>query len=74
MQESPPFLKSFEMLTWLLKHTRKFPKHPRFVMAKRMEEAALGFHCQRPLVRQLIARRSVTHANRGLCVALGSLA
>ena len=44
MKESPLFLKSFEMLTWLLDHTRKFPKHQRFVMAKRMEEAGLSFH------------------------------
>jgi hypothetical protein len=44
MKESPLFVKSFEMLEWLLDHTRKFPKHQRFVMAKRMEEAALAFH------------------------------
>jgi hypothetical protein len=44
MKESPIFIKSFETLVWLLDHTRKFPKHQRFVMAKRMEEAALAFH------------------------------
>lgn len=44
MQESPIFVKSFEMLEWLLEHTKKFPRHQRFVMAKRMEEAALSFH------------------------------
>ncbi len=44
MKESPIFIKSFEMLQWLLNHTRKFPKHQRFVMARRMEEAALDFH------------------------------
>ena len=44
MKESPIFIKSYEMLTWLLNHTRKFPKHQRFVMARRMEEAALDFH------------------------------
>ena len=43
-RESPLFLKSYETLVWLLNHTGKFPKHQRFVMAKRMEEAALGFH------------------------------
>ena len=42
--ESPIFRKSYEMLVWLLAHTRKFPKDQRFVMAKRMEEAALDFH------------------------------
>jgi hypothetical protein len=44
MQQSPLFLKSFETLTWILNHTRKFPKHQRFVLAKRIEEAALNFH------------------------------
>ena len=31
-------------MVWLLEHTQKFPKHQRFVMAKRMEEAGLAFH------------------------------
>jgi hypothetical protein len=44
VKESPIFIKSYEMLTWLLNHTKKFPKHQRFVMAKRMESAALDFH------------------------------
>ena len=44
MQESPVFLKSFETLEWIFNHTQKFPKHQRFVMAKRIEEAALAFH------------------------------
>ena len=43
-RQSPLFLKSYEMLVWLLRHTSKFPKNQRFVMAKRMEEAALDFH------------------------------
>ena len=46
MRESPIFIKSFETLEWILSHTRKFPKHQRFVMAKRIEEAALSFHDQ----------------------------
>ena len=40
---SPLFLKTFEMVIWLLEHTKKFPKHHRFVLAQRMEEAALSF-------------------------------
>ena len=43
-KESPIFLKSFETLEWILQHTMKFPKQQRFVMAKRIEEAALAFH------------------------------
>lgn len=44
MKESPIFIKNYEMLTWLLNHTRKFPKHQRFVMARRMKDATLDFH------------------------------
>ena len=39
MKESPLFVNSFETLLWILEHTRKFPKHQRFVMAKRIREA-----------------------------------
>jgi hypothetical protein len=46
VRESPIFIKSFETLEWILAHTRKFPRHQRFVMAKRIEEAALSFHDQ----------------------------
>ena len=44
MKESPIFVKSFETLTWILDHTKKFPRHQRFVMARRIEEAALDFY------------------------------
>jgi hypothetical protein len=44
MKESPIFLKSFETLVWILERTQKFPRHQRFVIAKRMEEAALALH------------------------------
>ena len=44
MKESPIFVKSFETLRWVLDHTKKFPKHQRFVMARRIEDAVLDFH------------------------------
>ena len=40
VKRSPIFLKTFEVSVWLLRNTRKFPKHQRFVVAKRVEEAA----------------------------------
>lgn len=43
MTESPIFVKSYETIIWIMEHTNKFPKNQRFVMAKRMEEAALNF-------------------------------
>lgn len=44
MQESPLFIKTYEFTRWLLEHTNRFPKSQRFVMAKRIEEAALNFY------------------------------
>ncbi len=41
MRESPIFIKAYEMLVWLLERTAKFPKNQRFLLAKRMENAAL---------------------------------
>ena len=43
MQESPIFIKTDEMLTWLVRCTEKFPKSQRFKMAKRIEDAAFAF-------------------------------
>jgi rubrerythrin len=44
MKESPIFVKTYDYIKWLLEHTIKFPKSQRFVMAKRIEEAALRFY------------------------------
>ena len=43
---SPLFIKTFEAIVWILEHTKKYPKHQRFVLAKRIEEAALSFQDQ----------------------------
>lgn len=44
MEASPIFVKTYEFLKWLLPHTVKFPKAQRFLLAKRIEDAALIFH------------------------------
>ena len=44
MQQSPIFIKAYEMMVWLLGRTAKFPKNQRFLMAKRMEDAALDLY------------------------------
>lgn len=43
-QESPIFSKTFDFLVWLLDHTKKFPKHERFRMARRLEDTAFEFY------------------------------
>jgi hypothetical protein len=44
MEASPIFVKTYAFLKWLLPHTVGFPKAQRFLMAKRIEDAALTFH------------------------------
>jgi hypothetical protein len=44
MKESPIFIKTYEMMVWLLSHTAKFPKNQRFLLAKRMEDASLDLY------------------------------
>jgi len=46
IQESPIFIKAYDFTKWLLEHTIRFPKSQRFVMARRIEEAALNFYDQ----------------------------
>jgi len=43
VNESPIFIKTDEMLAWLLGCTQKFPKSERFRMARRIEEPAFRF-------------------------------
>ena len=43
-KQSPIFIKTYEMMVWLLGRTGKFPKNQRFLMAKRMENAALDLY------------------------------
>jgi hypothetical protein len=43
MQESPIFVKTDQMLAWLMGCTEKFPKSHRFRMAKRIEDPGFAF-------------------------------
>jgi 23S rRNA-intervening sequence protein len=38
---SPVFVKAYDLIAWLLPQTQSFPKSQRFVLAKRVEDAAL---------------------------------
>lgn len=37
------FTRTFDLLTWLLPQTEKFPRSQRFAVTKRMQDAALNF-------------------------------
>lgn len=43
MQQSPIFSKTYDLLTWLIPATTKFPREHRFVLAKAVQETALRF-------------------------------
>jgi len=40
-EHSPVFVKAYDLIAWLLPQTQGFPKSQRFVLAKRVEDAAL---------------------------------
>lgn len=43
MKESPLFSKSYAFIQWLIPQTVKFPREQRFVVAQRLQNAALDF-------------------------------
>jgi hypothetical protein len=44
MGDSPLFVKTYDMLKYLIPATQQFPKSQRFVLDKRIQDAALDFH------------------------------
>jgi hypothetical protein len=61
MGDSPLFVKTYDLLKYLIPATQKFPKSQRFVLAKRIQDAALDFHECLLEARKvdLLARRDV---------------
>ena len=43
MQQSPIFSKTYDLLTWLIPATTKFPREHRFLVARHVQEVALRF-------------------------------
>jgi four helix bundle protein len=43
MNQSPIFVKTYDLLQWLIPRTTKFPREQRFVMAQRLQTVALDF-------------------------------
>ena len=44
MKESPIFIKTFDLLKWLIARTEKFPKSQRFFVAKRINDTIFDFY------------------------------
>ncbi len=70
VKESPIFTRTHDLLLWLIPQTLKFPREQRFIMAKRVQDAALDL--QELLLeaalsgekrkRQLLAQADITLA------------
>lgn len=43
METSPLFARTYDFLAWLLPRTESFPRSQRFVVTKRLQDAALDF-------------------------------
>jgi hypothetical protein len=43
-QDSPVFVRAYDLLKWLLPATAKFPKQQRFVLARQIEDAAFALY------------------------------
>jgi hypothetical protein len=43
MKESPIFVRTYDLLLWLIPQTLKFPREHRFTMARRVQDVALDF-------------------------------
>ncbi|MDQ7023985.1 MAG: diversity-generating retroelement protein Avd [Anaerolineae bacterium] len=43
-KQSPIFIKIETFMVWLFAHTARFPKHERFRLAKRIDDALFDFH------------------------------
>lgn len=44
MEQSPIFIKTYDLLHWLIPRTLEFPKSQRFVMALRVQQTTLNFY------------------------------
>jgi hypothetical protein len=42
VEQSPIFVRTYDLIKWLIPLTVKFPRHQRFVLATAMQQAALG--------------------------------
>jgi len=66
-KQSPIFVKTEAFMVWLFDHTAKFPRHERFRLAKRIDDALFNFH--EYLVRATLSdnpKRELTEADAQL--------
>ncbi|MDX1521632.1 MAG: diversity-generating retroelement protein Avd [Anaerolineae bacterium] len=59
MSQSPIFVKTYDLLLWLIPRTTKFPREQRFVLARHVQDVALRFQ------EHLIEAGTLPGRNRG---------
>jgi hypothetical protein len=64
MADSPLFVKTYDLLYYLIPVTQGFPRSQRFVLAKRIQDAALDFY------EGLLEARKVDLETRAGCYAM----
>ena len=61
MEEMVIFTRTYDLLLWLLPRCERFPKAQRFVLTKRLEDAALDFQEMLFLANAHSGRTRLTH-------------
>lgn len=56
MKQSPIFVRTHDLVLWLVQRTESFPRSQRFVLTKRLQDAALDF--QEKLIEAGLSRDS----------------
>lgn len=64
--QSPIFVKTEAFMKWLLEHTAKLPRHERFRLAKRIDDALFDFHACLVFASQSNARENLSAADNHL--------
>jgi four helix bundle protein len=44
MTESPIFVRTYDLILWLIPHTLSFPRSQRFILTKRLQDSLLDFY------------------------------
>ena len=63
-KQSPIFVKTFDLLKWILTRTEKFPKNQRFFLAKRINDTIFDFYEVLVEAASLKDRMLVAHLKR----------
>ncbi|MEA3340014.1 MAG: four helix bundle protein [Chloroflexota bacterium] len=61
MKQSPIFVRTYDLLLWLIPCTTKFPREQRFVLGKAVQETTLRFYLRLCQDLEIITLRQYRH-------------